>query len=87
MSLPRRLLVWWSCAWRQWLVSLVLGVVSAVAFTQLYRKLAMPFMQLAVDISHGSGIYANLLAAGTAAVPFAAGPLICALLSVSRRAT
>jgi hypothetical protein len=82
MRLPQRVLVWWSCAWRQWLVSLLFGFAGGIAFTQLSSKLGMPMTQLAADISHGSGRYANLLATGVAMVPLVAAPLVCALLSV-----
>jgi len=82
MSLLRRLSVWWSCAWRLWVVSLLMGLVSAIAFAQFARRLQAPMMQQAVNLAHGDGWYANLVAAAAAMVPLVAGPLVVVLLSL-----
>ncbi|MCC8402966.1 hypothetical protein LJ655_13900 [Paraburkholderia sp. MMS20-SJTN17] len=45
ISFGRRLYVWWSCAWRQWLAGTLLFIVAVVAFHFLAPRTAVPLMK------------------------------------------
>lgn len=44
MGFGKRLYVWWSCAWRQWLASTLFFVIGVVAFHFLVAKTTLPLM-------------------------------------------
>ncbi|MFT4064605.1 hypothetical protein [Paraburkholderia sp.] len=50
ISVGRRLYVWWSCAWRQWLASTLLFVVVVLAFHFLAPTTAAPVMKFSQDL-------------------------------------
>ena len=44
MGFGKRLYVWWSCAWRQWLASTLFFFIGVVAFHSLVAKASLPLM-------------------------------------------
>jgi hypothetical protein len=60
MSFGKRLYVWWSCAWRQWLASALFLVFCVLAFHFLVANPALPFQGLTPHLT-GLGAYAWLL--------------------------
>ncbi|MDR3095967.1 MAG: hypothetical protein LBV73_02715 [Paraburkholderia sp.] len=42
MNFGQRLYVWWSCAWRQWLASLLLLIAGVIAYHFLTARTAVP---------------------------------------------
>jgi hypothetical protein len=46
----RRLYVWWSCAWRQWLASTLLFFIAAIAFHFLMPRAAVPLMSFSAHL-------------------------------------
>gem|GEM_PF-1683029 len=79
MSFGRRLYVWWSCNWRQWLANTLLFIVGMIAFHFLVAKSALPLAHWRADLNQPrpagasstgsialdivSGLVANLLPA------------------------
>lgn len=83
MPFRLRLYVWWSCAWRQWLVNILLTVIGVVAFLFLYRKAAAPVMKLSAGlIKPGAGWVSVMLALAIGAMPMILAALIYTLLSL-----
>lgn len=79
MNFGRRLYVWWSCAWRQWLANTLLFLVGVAVFHFVVAKTALPFAHWTASLNRPhpaaassawlialdvlSGIAANLLPA------------------------
>lgn len=51
MNFGRRLYLWWSCAWRQWLASLLLFIVGVIAFHFLVAQTAQPLTQWSANLN------------------------------------
>ncbi|RZF31650.1 hypothetical protein EVC45_00870 [Paraburkholderia sp. UYCP14C] len=69
----RRLYVWWSCAWRQWLASTLLFVVAVLAFHILMPRTAVPLMRfsehvISPDVARSSPVWSGVIAASPAIV-------------------
>ncbi|WP_052409355.1 hypothetical protein [Paraburkholderia oxyphila] len=87
MSFGRRLYVWWSCAWRQWLANMLFFIAGVFAFHFLMAKAGLPLAQWTADLGRPrpagasstwlvalevlSGIVANLLPVIVALVLYA----------------
>ncbi|MGF6838212.1 hypothetical protein QF001_002079 [Paraburkholderia youngii] len=76
MSFGRRLYVWWSCAWRQWLASTLLFIVAVVAFQFLVPRAAVPLMRfsehvITADVARSSPAWSMVIAAMPAIVALA----------------
>ena len=50
MSFGRRLYVWWSCAWRQYLAGILFLVISMFAFHFLIPRAVVPLMTFSFDV-------------------------------------
>jgi hypothetical protein len=76
MNFGRRLSVWWSCAWRQWLASALLCTAVLFGYTWLHAKAAVPLMKLSAALAPSGAT------ALSAIVPLAvmALPLVLAVL-------
>jgi hypothetical protein len=73
ISFGRRLYVWWSCAWRQWLASTLLFVVAVIAFHFLVPRTAVPLMKfsehlITPDVARSSPTWSAVIAAMPAIV-------------------
>ncbi|TKC87682.1 hypothetical protein FAZ69_15425 [Trinickia terrae] len=83
MSFRRRLFVWWSCAWRQFLASIPLAVIGGVAFLYLVHRLAVPLGHLSGNmLQHATGMFTAMLSLVVTAMPLIVAPLICTMLSL-----
>ncbi|MEM5315135.1 hypothetical protein [Paraburkholderia sp. JHI869] len=81
VSFGRRLYVWWSCAWRQWLASALLFVVGVCAWHFVLDKTATPFLAFAA-IPHGIAQSSPFISLAIAVTPVVAPLLAYALLSL-----
>lgn len=73
MSFGRRLYVWWSCAWRQWLASTLLFIVAVMAFHFLMPRTAVPMMKfsehlITPEVARSSPAWSAVIAASPAIV-------------------
>jgi hypothetical protein len=73
MSFGRRLYVWWSCAWRQWLASTLLFIVAVMAFHFLMPRTAVPMMKfsehlITPEVARSSPAWSGVIAASPAIV-------------------
>lgn len=85
LTFRQRLYVWWSCAWRQWLASILLTIVSVVGFLFLFQKTAAPLAKLSASlIKPGAGMLLSMLslALSIATMPGIVFSLVCMLLSL-----
>ncbi|EEA03592.1 hypothetical protein BH160DRAFT_1077 [Burkholderia sp. H160] len=73
ISIGRRLYVWWSCAWRQWLASTLLFIVAVMAFHFLVPRTAVPLMKfsehlITPELARSSPAWSEVIAAMPAIV-------------------
>lgn len=79
----RRLYVWWSCAWRQWLASTLLFFVAAIAFHSVMPHAAVPLMSFSAhlitsELARSSPVWSTAIAA----MPVIVAVLIYLLVSL-----
>jgi hypothetical protein len=67
MGFGKRLYLWWSCAWRQWLASTLFVVIGFFAFHSLVATATLPLMAFATHLMTSG---ATRTAAGADSKPF-----------------
>ncbi|MFP6561983.1 hypothetical protein WJ542_27330 [Paraburkholderia sp. B3] len=83
MSFGRRLYVWWSCAWRQWLASALLCLAFLVGYNYLDWKTAAPLMRLSAALTpSGATALSAIVPVVIMALPLVATVLVYVLLSL-----
>ncbi|MEX3948682.1 hypothetical protein AB4Y40_13175 [Paraburkholderia sp. EG287B] len=83
VSFGRRLYLWWSCAWRQWLASALLFVVAFSVLRLSLGKIATPLMAFAANrMPHDLAQSSPAISLAIAGMPFIVPMLAYLLLSL-----
>ncbi|WP_233271873.1 hypothetical protein [Paraburkholderia acidiphila] len=83
VSFGRRLYVWWSCAWRQWLASALLFVAAWFVLRLSLGKIAAPLMAFAANrVPHDVAQSSPAISLAIAGMPFIVPALAYVLLSL-----
>ncbi len=83
VSFGRRLYVWWSCAWRQWLASALLFAVGFFVLRLSLGKIATPLMAFAANrVPHDIAQSSPAISLAIAGMPFIVPALVYVLLSL-----
>ncbi|MEX3938466.1 hypothetical protein AB4Y44_02705 [Paraburkholderia sp. BR10937] len=83
VSSGRRLYLWWSCAWRQWLASALLFVVAFSVLRLALGKIATPLMAFAANrVPHDLAQSSPAVSLAIAGMPFIVPMFAYVLLSL-----
>jgi hypothetical protein len=83
VSFGRRLYLWWSCAWRQWLASALLFVAAFSVLRLSLGKIATPLMAFAANrVPHDLAQSSPAISLAIAGMPFIVPMLAYLLLSL-----
>ncbi|WP_395068692.1 hypothetical protein [Paraburkholderia silvatlantica] len=83
VSFGRRLYLWWSCAWRQWLASALLFVVAFSVLRLSLGKIARPLIAVAANrVPHDLAQSSPAISLAVAGMPFIVPMLAYVLLSL-----